>query len=393
MKLVPSKKPPSRSRSAVPRGVARVVLLEAGHRCAVCGVPCPLERAHIVPWSRRPSHLQEDLISLCANCHERADLEQWGEKTLRAYKQKPWVNRQNEAPVSIGRPRRIELVIDMEMADFDEYQQNMLRHALAGFLKVSPLSVRIRSKKPGSVRLTLDLPDAAAHQLLKRFRSDPTALRRAAPLLRIVDVREAPPARQAALASSRRGVAAVGSGGGAQPDATEDLDSLLHWWRPRASRVLRRFRIPPRESDEILRKTIVLLLPNFHTVRDPEAWFLWTLINRCLRDRHQGRVPYPRKRRLELAHAIDAALVDLIVAHPVGTESGDLRPELNSLLDQLPPRCRKLLRARYRLGTTGERAPTGVTSPPPWYMAVGGCIAALEKLMLRASAPDSEPQS
>jgi hypothetical protein len=73
------------------------VLIESGHRCAVCGAECPLERAHIVPWHKSKAHRAADLICLCANCHARADNEEWGEKALREYKRTPWVLRQREA--------------------------------------------------------------------------------------------------------------------------------------------------------------------------------------------------------------------------------------------------------------------------------------------------------
>src|SRR5262245_13968107 len=78
-------------RPAIPADVQRQVLAEAGHRCAVCGDACPLERAHIVPWHKSKLHDAKNLICLCANCHQRADKERWGAKTLRAYKEKPWI--------------------------------------------------------------------------------------------------------------------------------------------------------------------------------------------------------------------------------------------------------------------------------------------------------------
>jgi hypothetical protein len=81
-------------RPTIPAEIARAILVESGHRCAVCGASCPLERAHIIPWHKSKEHRAEDLICLCASCHERADLEKWGEKTLRQHKQKPWVMRQ-----------------------------------------------------------------------------------------------------------------------------------------------------------------------------------------------------------------------------------------------------------------------------------------------------------
>ncbi|NTV46381.1 MAG: hypothetical protein HGB11_07650 [Chlorobiales bacterium] len=81
------------NRPAISAEVQREVLIEAGHRCAVCGEPLPLERAHVIPWSRSHDHTAENLICLCANCHARADKENWGEKTLREYKANPWITR------------------------------------------------------------------------------------------------------------------------------------------------------------------------------------------------------------------------------------------------------------------------------------------------------------
>lgn len=84
------------NRPPIPAEISRGVLFESGHRCAVCGVSTPIERAHIIPWHKSKEHKKEDLICLCANCHQRADSEKWGEKTLRKYKERPWVMRQQE---------------------------------------------------------------------------------------------------------------------------------------------------------------------------------------------------------------------------------------------------------------------------------------------------------
>lgn len=81
------------NRPRIPADVERQVLIEAGHRCAVCGSELPLERAHIIAWSRSKDHSAANLLCLCANCHGRADTEKWGEETLRQYKQRPWVIR------------------------------------------------------------------------------------------------------------------------------------------------------------------------------------------------------------------------------------------------------------------------------------------------------------
>ncbi len=85
------------NRPRIPAETVREVLVEAGHRCAVCGEQVPLDRAHIRPWRTSRSHKAEDLICLCANCHRRADTEKWSQKTLREYKKRPWVTRRFEA--------------------------------------------------------------------------------------------------------------------------------------------------------------------------------------------------------------------------------------------------------------------------------------------------------
>jgi formylglycine-generating enzyme required for sulfatase activity len=91
-------------RPSIPAEITRQILVESGHRCAVCGANCPLERAHIIPWHKSKEHKAEDLICLCASCHERADLEKWGEKTLREYKQRPWVVRQYKSDETVHMP-------------------------------------------------------------------------------------------------------------------------------------------------------------------------------------------------------------------------------------------------------------------------------------------------
>lgn len=156
------------SRPEIPADVVQAILTESGHRCAVCGVPCPLERAHIVPWHRSRDHSAENLICLCANCHERADREKWGADTLKTYKNRPWVLRQNQDP-PIGLVSRVNIIIDKEFSNFDWHNEEILRHALASFLRISPAAIKIVDKTSGSVQLVIELPSEAADQLLQRF--------------------------------------------------------------------------------------------------------------------------------------------------------------------------------------------------------------------------------
>ena len=133
-------------RSKIPAEVARDVLIESGHRCAVCGSSASLEKAHIVSWAKSKSHNFDNLICLCAGCHQRADLEKWGPKTLRKYKEKPWVKRTYEnIDFQLVPTQKVKIEIDMDFEDFNDKNKDWLTWALASFLHVSPTSVQIIS--------------------------------------------------------------------------------------------------------------------------------------------------------------------------------------------------------------------------------------------------------
>lgn len=61
-------------RPAIPTGIVRAVLVEAGHRCAIptCR-STTTEIAHIAPWAESHDHSFENLIALCPTCHTRYD--------------------------------------------------------------------------------------------------------------------------------------------------------------------------------------------------------------------------------------------------------------------------------------------------------------------------------
>lgn len=72
-------------RPNIPLSVKHEVLSKAGYRCPICLVPLLLERAHIVPLERTRDRSAENLICLCASCHDIVH-NQLGVETLRAYK-------------------------------------------------------------------------------------------------------------------------------------------------------------------------------------------------------------------------------------------------------------------------------------------------------------------
>jgi len=128
------------------------------------------------------------------------------------------------------------------------------------------------------------------------------------------------------------------------------LEELLQRVEPRLKRILFRYRIPAQDADDLLQETFLIMVSKAGSIRNPEAWILATLSNRC--------VIYWRKQRSRLWDVVDTAILELLAdAEAPPQERSELRHDLDSLLSQLPDRCRSVLRLRYGLGcSTAEAA-------------------------------------
>jgi hypothetical protein len=127
----------------------------------------------------------ENLICLCANCHQRADQEAWNERSLKEFKERPCVQRQNTSAPVQPRTHQVEIIIAKDFVEFDEYQEAILRHALANFLRVSVEAIKIIAKMPGSTRLVISLPQGAADLLLAAYKANGPMLQSALPMFPI----------------------------------------------------------------------------------------------------------------------------------------------------------------------------------------------------------------
>jgi RNA polymerase sigma-70 factor (ECF subfamily) len=121
------------------------------------------------------------------------------------------------------------------------------------------------------------------------------------------------------------------------------LDDFLQRVRPRLKALFARYRVPPQDTEDILQQALLALLYQRRNIRDPEAWLLGTLRNKCLL--------YWREHRRQLYEAVDAALLEYM-AEPIAPaqEEVDLRRDLAEAIERLPVRCRSLLSLRYRHG-------------------------------------------
>ncbi|HET9225597.1 MAG TPA: sigma-70 family RNA polymerase sigma factor [Thermoanaerobaculia bacterium] len=161
-----------------------------------------------------------------------------------------------------------------------------------------------------------------------------------------------------------------------QPAGRESIDQLLRRLRPRLKQVLGRYRIPAHDAEDLIQEALISTIQKWETIQDPEAWLLVTLRNRC--------VVYWRKRRNTLYNSVDTAILELL-SEPVAApqERAELLWDLNNLLEELPPRCRKLLQLRYGLGYDSSEVAEKMGYHPSSVRKVARrCMAALTYQMV-----------
>jgi RNA polymerase sigma factor (sigma-70 family) len=130
-----------------------------------------------------------------------------------------------------------------------------------------------------------------------------------------------------------------------QPLVEESFDELLERLRPRLKQILYRYQIPPEDAEDILQEALLATVLKWERIRNPEAWLVVTLKNRCL--------IYWRRRRGSVCTPMDTVALELLSEpEEAPQEREHLRWDVESLIDSLPSRHRELLRMRYLMGHT-----------------------------------------
>jgi type I restriction enzyme R subunit len=139
----------------------------------VCCEPTPLEKAHIIPWKKTHDHSEANLVALCANCHERADIEKWGEGILRRYKQTPCALAANALPpLSPVKKVMIDFIIASDPDCMTELERLRLASIFAAYTGVQFSEVRVVSVvQSNSSRVRVELPQDAAESLTAGFQA------------------------------------------------------------------------------------------------------------------------------------------------------------------------------------------------------------------------------
>lgn len=127
------------------------------------------------------------------------------------------------------------------------------------------------------------------------------------------------------------------------PQVDTSLEDFLKKVRPRLKALFQRYSIPPQDTEDILQQALLALIYQRRAIRDPEAWLIGTIRNKCLL--------YWRTHRRKLYEAVDAAVLE-VMAQPLqpAQETSDVRRDLAAAIEELPERCRSLLSLRYAQG-------------------------------------------
>ena len=171
----------------------------------------------------------------------------------------------------------------------------------------------------------------------------------------------------------------------AQPELAEpSLDEILGRTEAKLKRVLSRYRIPAQDAEDILQDTFLILVSKLGTIRNPEAWLVGTLANRC--------IIYWRRHRSRLFELVDSTILELLSqSEAPAQELSDIRTDLEAMLSCLPNRCRSVLRLRYGFGcSTAEVAAQTGYCKSSVRKVTRRCLAALtEQLVSSGFRPEA----
>jgi type I restriction enzyme R subunit len=162
------------NRPAIPVPVKRAVLTESCHRCAVCGFGLSIEIAHIIPWFETQDHRAENLVALCANCHEMADKQKWKKKDFEAYKVKPWALR-THAPLPMSAPQKamVDFILARDAEDMDAARRVQLVQMVAAYAGVVVADVKLVAIAASNSSLVrIELPRDAAERVILGFQAE-----------------------------------------------------------------------------------------------------------------------------------------------------------------------------------------------------------------------------
>ena len=128
---------------------------------------------------------------------------------------------------------------------------------------------------------------------------------------------------------------------------TRPIGELVEFEKPTLTRILLHFRIPAEDAQDLLQDVTVQYLRKRSEIREPSRWLSGALHKECLL--------YWRKRKRCVYDAVDQGLLDVLSAEDIPQQEKQvLVSRLGEHIEELKPRCRNVLKLRYRLGYNND---------------------------------------
>lgn len=163
------------------------------------------------------------------------------------------------------------------------------------------------------------------------------------------------------------------------------FEATIGEYRSRLTKILRRFRIPEEDAEDLLQEAFVSLYVHWDAVREP-CGYLITSVNRlCLR--------YQRKRRRRQTFGMDEVVLELLADPlPPSQEQFEARHDTRQLLGRLTVKQRRALYLRRILEMTPREIllSTGMEVTTTRRL-VQSAIDTLARKVIEARAPKPTP--
>ncbi len=140
-------------------------------------------------------------------------------------------------------------------------------------------------------------------------------------------------------------------GGTAVEAAASELAALCQRLRPQFHAILRRCRVPPEDSEDLVQSTLRIAIEKWREIESLEPWLLATLRRHCALHWREHCRRTARQMPIEpVGEEPGGAAGVLLPPTPPEQERRDALLDLRRLAHDLPPHQRRLLALRHHLG-------------------------------------------
>ncbi|HXO39996.1 MAG TPA: sigma-70 family RNA polymerase sigma factor [Thermoanaerobaculia bacterium] len=127
------------------------------------------------------------------------------------------------------------------------------------------------------------------------------------------------------------------------PQSSTDVTTVLERARPQLVKMLNAYRVPLRDSEDLVQDALLALVTRWEHIREPDLWLIGAV-------RHLCRSYVRRQCRSRLVEVDREQLEWLAGAAPSGEEQHGVRRDLQRLVRELTPQQQRLLRFSFGLG-------------------------------------------